>query len=227
MIHSKEEIRWWYNEKYYNGSDSKRPYGAYPVFLGYLRCGKAGALLDVACGRGSLLLAASKIGLSTFGIDISEEAVKIARTASPSSVITCGSGEDIRYGDKVFDYVTCLGSLEHFSDINKGLSEMKRVAKDNATFCIMVPNSQFVVWKISGKSGTEQQDINEKLLSLRQWKDIFLSNGFRIIRLYKDKWYLKFSTDNFMGFIKRFLGRIAWFLIPARYNYQFVFILKK
>lgn len=50
---------------------------------------------------------------------------------------------------------------------------------DNARFCIVVPNSNYLFWKFKRRKGTEQQDIREKLLSLRQWKAIFTRGGLR------------------------------------------------
>jgi len=47
--------------------------------LDYLGAQKGRKLLDVGCGTGFLLLAAFKRGLKTYGIDISEEAIKIAK----------------------------------------------------------------------------------------------------------------------------------------------------
>ncbi|MFH0732449.1 MAG: class I SAM-dependent methyltransferase [Candidatus Omnitrophota bacterium] len=223
-----QEVRSWYNKKYASeGVRNKRPYEAYTVFLDYLGSQRGRRLLDVACGIGLLLCAASKRGLETFGIDISEEAVRLAKGISPDSVISVGEAEDIRFGDNTFDYVTCLGSLEHFLDMDKGLFEMKRVAKNNALFCIMVPNSNFIFWKLFAKYGTEQQDINENLLSLEQWKGAFIRNGFEIIDIHRDKWYMKFQQTNFPGIAKRMVCRILWMFIPLRYDYQFAFILKK
>jgi ubiquinone/menaquinone biosynthesis C-methylase UbiE len=223
-----QEVKDWYNKKYtLEGVKRKRPYEAYTIFLDYLGVVRDRRLLDIACGIGFLLCAASKRGLKTFGIDISEEAVKLAKVISPDSVILAGKGEDLKFDDNTFDYITCIGSLEHFLDIDKGLSEMKRVAKNNALFCIMVPNSNFIFWKILAKHGTEQQDINENLLSLEQWKDALIRNGFEILDIHRDKWYMKFPQTSFFSIIKRMICRVVWTFIPLRYAYQFAFILKE
>ena len=104
------------------------------------------------------------------------------------------------------NYVTCLGALEHFLDLEKGIKEMVRVAKNNTLFCIVVPNINFLFWKIRGTEGTEQQDINENLLSLKQWKNIFMKESLEILKIYKDKWFMKkiniFSSANPFTIIK-------------------------
>lgn len=229
---SEQEIKYWYNKRYVSkGIDSMRPYVAYPVFLDYLGVERGKKLLDISCGTGFLLLSASKKGLYTFGIDISEEAVKIAQNVSPDSFVSVSKGEDLKFVDNTFDYITCIGALEHFLDMNKGLQEMKRVAKKDAIFCIMVPNSNFIFWRVSGKAGTEQQEINENLLSLKQWKNIFINNGFKILNIYQDRWFTKqvniFSAIDLFQIFKKVTLKLIWVFMPLNYTYQFIFILRK
>jgi len=229
---TEEEVKEWYNKKYKaKGIDSRRPYDAYPIFLDYLEAQKGKKLLDVSCGTGFLLKAASSMEIKTFGVDISEEAVKIAKNVSPMSFISVGKGEDLKFEDNTFDYITCLGSLEHFLDMKEGIKEMKRVAKDNALLCIMVPNSNYFRWKKSDKPGTAQQEINENLLSLEQWKTFFIEEGFEIQRIHQDRWFVKriniFSSKNPIQIIKKIYEKLVWYFLPLNYAYQFIFILEK
>ncbi len=225
---TEQDIKAWYDDRYIVEKEkNNRPFEAYPIFLDHLEAEKGKKLLDIACGSGFLLCAASLKGITTFGIDISPEAIKIAKEISPYSTLSVGKGEELEYSDRKFDYITCLGALEHFLDIDKGLQEMKRVAKDDATFCIMVPNSDFALWKLMGRIGTEQQDINENLMPLDQWRSIFKKNGFEEVHIYRDRWYEKFSSSSLSGAIKRNVGRFIWMFIPVKKAYQFIFILKK
>lgn len=231
---TEKDLKDWYDKKYKEGINSiGRVYDSYPIFLDYLGVQKGGKLLDIGCGNGFLLRAASIRGLETFGIDISQEAVKIAENVSPdSSSILVGSGEELVFGDNEFDYVTCLGSLEHFLDMSKTLREMKRVAKENAMFCISVPNSNYLFGRISGRFGTEQRDINENLLSLKQWKSVFTDNGFEVLNVHQDRWLdlkkpLIFLSANPFRILKRIVYKLAWVFLPLNYTHQFIFILKK
>ena len=188
-------------------------------------------LLDIGCGTGYLLKAANQRGLKTYGVDISNEGVQIAKKVSPNSHIVVGRGEILSFPDGFFDYITCLGSLEHFLDMERAVKEMIRVGKDNSLFCIVVPNVDSLTWIITGKKGTEQRDINEHLLSLKQWKDLFIRNGFDIVLLSQDKWFMKItnilSSFNPLGIVKRTVDKLFWIMLPLRYTYQFVFILRK
>ena len=137
-----EDVKSWYNQHYAaKGLDSMRPAAAYPVFLDLLGVTRGARLLDVSCGAGSLLAAAAQRGVNSVGIDLSDQAVKLAKRAAPGAEVTVGAGESLPYRSASFDFVSCLGSLEHFLDMGLGLEEMKRVAKPSGRFCIMVPVS--------------------------------------------------------------------------------------
>ena len=82
---------------------------------------------------------------------------------------------------KTFDYISCIGSLEHFLDLNKGLQEIKRVLKDEGSACIVVPNENFIGWQNKSQKGTAQQEINENLDSLDGWEALLNNNYFEIL----------------------------------------------
>jgi ubiquinone/menaquinone biosynthesis C-methylase UbiE len=228
-----QEIKNWYNSLYSSkGPESMRPFEAYIDIIDCLGVEKGKLLLDISCGTGFLLKAANKAGLKTYGVDISEEAVKIARTTSPESKVDVAMGEDLGiFENGKFDYITCLGSLEHFLDKEKGLQEMHRVAKSSAKFCIMVPNSNFIYWKFKKDGGTAQQDINETLMSKAEWVELFNKCGLQVTDIYQDKWFMKsvkiFSSPNPIKIIKNMVLKTVWLLLPLNLTYQFIFILKK
>lgn len=235
---TEEEIKGWYDDKHQaRGEGAWRRYDAYPVFLDYLKAESGRRLLDVGCGTGYLLEAAEQRGLETYGIDISEAGVEIARRVSPQSRIAVGRGEELEFPDEFFDYVTCLGSLEHFLDIDKGVQEMKRVCRNGGLLCIVVPNVNFVLWRLRGIPGTDQQDINEHLLSLEQWRDIFLRNGFEIVKVYSDTGFAKKgsipSGSRISKLAKSIAYRVSWLvdltflMLPLNCSYQFIFIMRK
>src|SRR2546423_7069937 len=147
-----------------------RPAAAYPICLDLRGATPGSRLLDVSCGIGSLLTAALARGIDAVGVDLSDAAIRIAKRTVPTADVAVGAGETLAFKSGTFDYVTCLGSLEHFLDMGRGLEEMQRVAKPAARFCIMVPNQDFIGWKVLGHQGTAQQDINEHLLNLHAWR---------------------------------------------------------
>jgi len=223
----KNTIKKYYNQEYKGVTKEKRNldriFGIYKIYLNYLKAKKKKMLLDVGTGDGNLLKAGEERGLKVFGIDISKNAIKISKSLINKSIVAVGSGEELPFTDKSFDYITCLGSLEHFLSINKGLKEMLRVAKGNAKFCIVVPNINFWGWKLKGKLGTEQ--IQEKLLNLKEWERILERNNFFIIKILKDRHPPKLF--NILSIIERIIYEILWHFVPLNLCPQFIFICKK
>ncbi|HKW13467.1 MAG TPA: class I SAM-dependent methyltransferase, partial [Candidatus Krumholzibacteria bacterium] len=153
----------------------------------------------------------------------------------PAAEATVGAGESLPYRNATFDFVSCLGSLEHFLDMGKGLEEMKRVAKPGGRFCIMVPNQDFIAWKLSAHKGTAQQDINEHLLPLSEWRRLFEQHGLRVRRVLPDRWHAvrwrsPAATEGESGVKGKITGCLreaGWRLLPLRWQYQFVFVLER
>ena len=228
---SSTDVRTWYNRHYASrGVAGMRPAAAYPLILDLLDARPGMALLDVSSGPGLLLAAAAARGLRAFGVDLSDEAARIAHQTAPAARVAVGPGEHLAFRDGVFDCVTCLGSLEHFTDMGLGLREMQRVAKPGAQLCIMVPNAHFIGWRVLGHRGTSQQDINEELLGLTEWTALFEREGFAIERVVADRWHaVKWRYRGSGGVGQRVLAALlepVWRLIPLRWQYQFVFLLR-
>lgn len=212
-------------EEYYDqrfiedGLDTFRRKDAYKPFVGMIP--KAGKLLDVGCGNGYLLKIAEENGLDPYGIDISREAVRLCSNLLSNGVVKQASATDIPVQNNEFDIITCLGTLEHIPTPEDALSEIKRVAKGDATILFLVPNKNFIFWKLNPfRDGTEQQEAYEILRTYDEWCALFEENGFTIHTTSKDPWHLKYTG------IKKFIAWIVNRLIPKRLNYQFIYILK-
>lgn len=74
--------------------------------------------LDVGCGSGI----SSEIAKKVVGIDPSIELLK----QSPYPV-ACAGAENLPFGDNVFDCVVSLTAIQNFTDLRKGLEEIRRV----------------------------------------------------------------------------------------------------
>ena len=82
---SAEDVKAWYNQHYAaKGLHTMRPHAAYPLFLDLLGAQAGSRLLDVSCGAGSLLAAAEARDVEAVGVDLSDEAVRLAQRGSPS-----------------------------------------------------------------------------------------------------------------------------------------------
>lgn len=230
---SEADLRDYYNRRHRERGDAAwRPEAAYPSFLDAAGARPGESMLDVGCGTGFLIKAAVARGMRACGIDISEESVRLARAVAPDGDIRLGSGERLPFEDGRFDHVFCLGALEHFIDMRQGLMEMIRVARPGARLCVVVPNSDYLYWKWSRAKGTEQQDINERLLSMKEWSDFFAGCGLAVEGIFQDRWWFLhrsriFASTNPVRWAKTVASKLRWLILPLRYTYQFIFILRK
>lgn len=97
---------------------------------------KNAKILEVGCSSGVISLDLSLRGTIYTGIDISYEAIRLAKLiASNYNIANCeytyGNGFNLVYPDNSYDISFNIGVLEHFNDndIVKMLSEMARVSK--------------------------------------------------------------------------------------------------
>ncbi|MEK6733536.1 MAG: class I SAM-dependent methyltransferase, partial [Pseudomonadota bacterium] len=86
-------------------------------------------LLDLGCGPGIHLKEYSKRGAQCFGLDLSEEMIKLAQKNCPQAIFKVGSVYQIDYEDNYFDIVTASFLLDNVKDLNKAITEIKRVMK--------------------------------------------------------------------------------------------------
>lgn len=195
-------------------------------------------MLDIGCGTGYLLKQAEEKGLRTYGVEISEEAVKVAKKVATRSEVITADAHNLPFKDKIFDYITSLGTLEHFLYPDIALKEMHRVCKDNGQLCIVVPNSYYlfdiikVVRTGYSHAGTEQP--YEKLATLNEWRDFLEAGGFIVSKIFQDKGppikpvvKFMFEDKNPKHLAWRLLSRFLRAVMPLTLTYQFVFIARK
>ncbi len=93
----------------------------------YLNVKRDEKLLDVGCGTG---LTTSPWKCKRYGIDPSKKLLEKAKKKYPSIKFRLASAENIPFKDNVFDVVISITAIQNFSDIKKGLEEIKRVGKN-------------------------------------------------------------------------------------------------
>jgi ubiquinone/menaquinone biosynthesis C-methylase UbiE len=93
-------------------------------------------ILEIGCGSGANLWMLSKEGFDAYGLDSSEEALKLARNHlankwGVSAKLAHGSFLDLPYPDDYFDAVVDVVSLQHLdlTSSSTALKECKRVLR--------------------------------------------------------------------------------------------------
>src|SRR5262245_23996825 len=92
-----------------------------------------GALLDAGCGTGGFLAWAASTGAFTrlCGIDLSVEAVELAREAVPDAELHAAPLDRLPFGGREFDLVVSLDVLQHVPEgaLDGSLKELRRVLR--------------------------------------------------------------------------------------------------
>jgi len=96
-------------------------------------------MLDVGIGTGIFALEFAKRGVEISGIDLSEKMIEIAVKRGLNARL--GSGEDIPFGENLFDVVLSMTSMEFSHNPDKFVSEMARVAKPAGIIIVAVLNT--------------------------------------------------------------------------------------
>ena len=188
--HDKKKVEDFYNRIYEAGGYfSEETFNRRAMKILGISSREKSRMLDVACGQGTLLAMAEKY-VETYGIDISRTAIRKAEKIAKNTKFRIAQADELPFRKRMFDYVTCMGSLEHFPNIEKALGEMSRVAKKDARILIHVPNSKYLVHMILGID--TQGQINERLATEDEWKKL-IGKYFKIKESYKynTKWFLK------------------------------------
>ena len=187
MMVERENVRRFYDDVYHrHDSQSSRVPGHLRRLARRLGPWQEQRVLDVACGQGEWLRSLSALGAVTAGVDISAVALQVCKKHLPHAGLYCASAEHLPLRNQRFDFVSCLGALEHFPDPRTALREMTRVAKPSALFLLLVPNAGFLPRRLGLYSGTHQAKVREDVRSLREWQDLFESAGLRILYRWRD-----------------------------------------
>lgn len=95
-------------------------------------------LLDVGCGTGIC----SEWNCTCIGVDPSIELIKKASEKHSKVKFIQASAENLPFKDSYFDYVISVSSIHLFNDIDKALSEIKRVGKDSFILTVLKKSSK-------------------------------------------------------------------------------------
>jgi ubiquinone/menaquinone biosynthesis C-methylase UbiE len=90
----------------------------------------AGAVLDVACGTGTLLAMAAQKGLKCYGMDLSIGMFAQAKRKVPDARFQQGNYYQMPFATEIFDQVVATNALSGESiEVGKVLCEMLRVCR--------------------------------------------------------------------------------------------------
>ena len=142
-------------------------------------------ILDLGCATGWMTSLLSEIG-SAEGVDLSQEAIAIARSRFPGIQFTAGDIYSISLTSNPVDVVVCQEVIPHVSDQSELVRRIAEVIKPGGYLIISAAN-KFVMDRIKdedGIVGVGSQDPDEHI---KKWLDMkglkrLLKPYFRVVR---------------------------------------------
>lgn len=107
---------------------------------------KSKKVLDVGCFTGEFLEILNKRGADVRGIELQEEAVKIANRKLPGKIIQADLN-NYKIKKEKFDVITLLGIIEHIKDPLSLLKQCHDLLNKDGIILIQTPNSSSLIAK--------------------------------------------------------------------------------
>ena len=194
----------------WDGSVSERRFE--PILDRLAKLAQPGKLLDVGCGGGHFLQAASRLGLwQLTGLEpiaaAADQAARYARCEVRKATL-----EDAHLPDNTFTVITMLGVLEHLHDPRYALLQAKRLLKADGMLGIYVPNFNYLRLKDTGPLSYVRHRRWSKLhpqehlfqFQPRTLRQLLKSTGFETVQVNVGKPFMHGSQ------IKRLLKQVAY-----------------
>lgn len=166
-------------------------------------------VLDVGCGNGRHIIFFAEQGFNVYGIDISEEAIKIAKVWLSKKNLTAellvSDIESLPFVDDYFDVIISFGVLDHitFSKAKSSLDEIKRVLAPDGYVYITLRSTEDAEFgrgkKVDHNTFVLEEGYEKELIQhyfdLEEIKELF--EGLKIfdIELHEERFPALFTID--------------------------------
>jgi 2-polyprenyl-3-methyl-5-hydroxy-6-metoxy-1,4-benzoquinol methylase len=134
-------------------------------------------VLDLGCGNGWLSILLAKSGARVWGIDISDELVKIATRAAESERLSEKvtfkemSCENMAFDDESFDLIIGSSVLHH-TELSESIKGIKRTLKPGGRAIFMEPLNENIFLKLWRRLTPWRRSPTERALVKSDLKDI-------------------------------------------------------
>jgi len=133
-----------YNREYFQKRESIKDFQIeIELLLRLLELEPGLKVLEIGCGSGLLLSILENKGCIPYGIDISEDALEIARKRVKSGEVYAAGATNTPFEDSSFDRLVANHLIEHLPDLDHALPEWKRVLKPGGILAFCTPNKLY------------------------------------------------------------------------------------
>jgi len=167
------------------------------------RCGR---LLDVGCGTGNFLLAASEAGYTASGVELDPNAACFAERHCAHSSVYAQPLTAFRasYPGKIFDIVTFFEVLEHQADPGSFLQEVRGCLRPRGFIALSVPNRER--WQ------TAMDVVDYPPNHFLRWNALSLqaamkAHGFSVLSIKKEKPTIAYAARQINNVLRSGISR--------------------
>lgn len=106
--------------------------------------------LDIGAGLGKQMIALSKVGFETYGVEASQMFYEraISKMGINPERLKLGMIEEVEYSENYFDFISFGAVLEHLYDPSAAILKAMKWLKEDGLIYIDVPSSDYLVSKI-------------------------------------------------------------------------------
>ena len=157
----------------------------FPKAIIQQRINKGSRILDVGCGYGHFLKVCDEYGLETYGIDISEYAIKQAKHNTNAHLLIHDVNKGLHiFRSNFFDVVTLFDVLEHLWCPYRVLREVHRVLKPKGRLIMTTPNLNSLMRFLKRDKWHGYHDKTHLyLFTLQSLKFLVERAGFYVIKI--------------------------------------------
>ena len=146
-------------------------------------------------------------------------------------VFAVGDGEALPYKSEAFDYITSIGSLEHYENPSQGAQEIARLLAPGGRALILLPNTFGImhnVWTAlrNGRPVIDKQPI-QRYGTIKEWEELLKRGGLQIERVFKYEREFPTSWADFRWYLshrKSLLRLLLTPIVPTNWAFCFVFV---
>jgi ubiquinone/menaquinone biosynthesis C-methylase UbiE len=136
-------------------------------------------ILEIGCGIGSIVAELSPQGYDITGIDISDRAIEYGRQKYGDIKLQVQPAEELRFEDRTFDIVMSFDLFEHIARVDRHISEVRRVLKENGFYLLQTPNKYSnAVFETLYHKSLKWRRVHPSLHTPGQLKRRFSKHGF-------------------------------------------------
>lgn len=116
-----------------------------PSLIEGARLGKDSRVLEVGCGTGNYIAAISEAtGCRVWGVDVSEEMLKVARERIPDAVLRLGKAEAPGFDDSYFDFIFTVDVIHLVTGKEAHYHEARRMLGPGGMICTVTDDAEII-----------------------------------------------------------------------------------